>query len=71
MLVVSYPSPNWVNIIICTSCASLGNKNKMYVLEVKRPSHCTILSTQVQNLMYSYACQVLKFKLLCFDEENL
>lgn len=30
--VVSYPSPNWVNMNICTSCASLGNKNKMYIV---------------------------------------
>lgn len=36
MLVVSYPSPNWVNMNICTSCASLGNK--MYIVEIKRPS---------------------------------
>lgn len=32
MPVVSYPSPNWVNMNICTSCASLGNKNKMYIV---------------------------------------
>lgn len=44
MLLVSYPSPNWVNMNLCTSRASLRNKNKMYIAEVKRPSHCTILS---------------------------
>lgn len=71
MLVLPYPSPNWVNMNICNSCASLGNKNKMYVLEVKRPPHCTILSSQAQHLIYCYACQILKFKPISFDEETL
>lgn len=46
MLVISYPSPNWVNMNICTSRASLGNKNKMYIVEVNRPSYHTTLSSQ-------------------------
>lgn len=71
MLVVSYPSPNWVNMNICTSCASLGNKNKMCFVEVKRPSHWTILSSKAQRLIYSYACQVLKFNLMSFEKETL
>lgn len=70
MLVVSYPSPNWVNMNICTSCASLGNKNKMYIVEVKRPSHWKILSRKAQHLTSCYACQILKFKLISFDEET-
>lgn len=68
MLVVSYPSPNWVNMNICTSCASLGNKNKMCFVEVKRPSHWTILSSKAQHLIY--ACQVLKFNLMSFEKET-
>lgn len=56
MLVISYPSPNWVNMNICTSCASLGNKNKMYSVEVNRPSPYTIFSTQAQHSIDCYAC---------------
>lgn len=70
MLVVPYSSPNWVEMNICTSCASLENKNKMYIVEVKRPSDCTILSGQAKHLIYCYAWQILKFKLLSFGEET-
>lgn len=58
MLVISYPSPNWVNMNICTSRASLGNKNKMYIVEVNRPSYCTTFSSQAQHLIYCYAYQI-------------
>lgn len=68
---LSYPSPNWVNMNICNSCASLGNKNKMYALEVKRPPHYTLLSSHAQHLIYCYAYQILKSKLISFDEETL
>lgn len=53
MLVVSYPSPNWVNMNICTSCASLGNKNKMYIVAVKRPSQYFLGR---QSISYSAMC---------------
>lgn len=68
--VVSYPSPNWVNMNICTSCASLGNKNKMYIVEVNRPSHCTIISSQAQHFIDCYASEILNFQLIRFGERT-
>lgn len=70
MLVISYPSPNWVNMNICTSCASLGNKNKTYIVEVNRPSYCSIISSQAQAQPFKILLCVpnLKFRL---NEETL
>lgn len=62
MLVLSYPSPNWVNMNICTSCASLENKNKTYIVEVNRPSYCSILCSQAQPFKILLCMPNLKIK---------